>query len=77
MKGDKSHKVIHRALEILVNLTHRGATGCDESTGDGAGILLQMPHAFMTKVTGELGIKLPGEKEYASGLVFLPKDGLA
>ncbi|MCB1070341.1 MAG: glutamate synthase subunit alpha, partial [Kiritimatiellae bacterium] len=74
LKGEKSHDIIHKALQILVNLSHRGACGCDEMTGDGAGILMQMPHAFMTKKTGELGIKLPDIFEYAAGVVFLPRD---
>ncbi|MCX7014071.1 MAG: glutamate synthase large subunit, partial [Candidatus Sumerlaeota bacterium] len=74
LRGEKSHSIVRKALEILVNLTHRGACGCDESTGDGAGILMQMPHAFLQKKCAELGIRLPEEKEYAAGNVFLPKD---
>ncbi|MGD8269124.1 MAG: glutamate synthase large subunit [Desulfobacterales bacterium] len=74
MKGEKSHQIIADGLQILVNLTHRGACGCDETTGDGAGILLQMPHAFLKKVSAEASITLPAEKDYASGLVFLPSD---
>ena len=74
MKGEKSHQIIADGLQILVNLTHRGACGCDETTGDGAGILLQMPHDFLKKVSAEASITLPAEKEYASGLVFLPSD---
>ena len=62
------------ALEILVNLTHRGACGCDERTGDGAGIMMQIPHRFMQNKCGEIGIKLPDEREYGTGLVFLPRD---
>ncbi len=74
MKGEKSHQIIADGLQILVNLTHRGACGCDETTGDGAGILMQMPHAFLKKVSAEASITLPAEKDYASGLVFLPSD---
>ncbi len=74
LKGAKSHDVIHKALEILVNLSHRGACGCDETTGDGAGILLQTPDKFLRKKAGELGFALPEETAYASGLVFLPRD---
>ena len=74
IKGEKSHRIIADGLQILVNLTHRGACGCDETTGDGAGILMQMPHAFLQKVSGEASITLPAEKDYASGLVFLPPD---
>ena len=74
LKGRKSHRVIRDGLEILVNLTHRGACGCDETTGDGAGILMQMPHDYMCKVADAVSITLPDEKHYASGLVFLPAD---
>jgi len=74
MKGVKSHRIIADGLQILVNLTHRGACGCDETTGDGAGILMQMPHSFLQKVGAEASIKLPAEKKYACGLVFLPCD---
>jgi len=74
MKGERSHRIIADGLQILVNLSHRGACGCDETTGDGAGILMQMPHAFLKKVGAEASITLPAEKEYASGLVFLPSD---
>ena len=74
LHGKKSHDIIHHALEILVRLTHRGASGSDPLTGDGAGILLQIPHKFYQKKCAEIGIHLPGEKEYGTGLVFLPKD---
>ncbi len=74
LKGVKSHDVVHKALQILVNLSHRGACGCDETTGDGAGILFQMPDQFLRKVTGDLRIRLPEETAYACGLVFLPRD---
>jgi glutamate synthase (NADPH) large chain len=74
LHGEKSHDIIHKALEILVRLTHRGASGSDPLTGDGAGILLQIPHRFYKDKCAEIGIKLPGEKEYGTGLVFLPRD---
>jgi len=74
LKGEKTHGLIHKALEILVNLTHRGACGCDEKTGDGAGVLVQMPHAFMRMAAQEIDVRLPDELEYASGHVFLPRD---
>ncbi len=73
LNGIKSHDIIHNGLEILVNLTHRGACGSDEKTGDGAGMLIQMPHAFLKKKCAELSIPLPGEHEYGAGLVFLPR----
>src|SRR5436190_2936540 len=59
MKGRKSHDLVADALQILVNLDHRGACGCETNTGDGAGMLLQVPHDFLVKVTGALGFKLP------------------
>ena len=68
----KSHALIEDALKILVNLTHRGACGCDETTGDGAGILIQKPHAFLQQAARAAGIHLPAENDYAAGLVFLP-----
>ncbi|MCZ6822666.1 MAG: hypothetical protein O7F10_06930, partial [Deltaproteobacteria bacterium] len=57
--GTKSHDIIQRALQVLVNLTHRGAAGSDADTGDGAGILMQIPHAFLERECGGLGIRLP------------------
>ncbi len=74
LKGEKSHAIIHNALEILLNLTHRGACGCDEKTGDGAGVLIQKPHAFLKTKCSELGIRLPDEKEYGIGIIFLPRE---
>ena len=72
LKGEKSHHIVEQAMQILVNLTHRGACGCDETTGDGAGILMQTPHTFLKKVAAVEGIHLPDEREYGTGLVFLP-----
>ena len=69
-----SHGLIEDALQILENLTHRGACGCDETTGDGAGILIQKPHRFLAKAARKAGLELPGEADYAAGLVFLPTD---
>jgi len=74
LKGVKSHNVVSNALQILANLSHRGACGCDETTGDGAGILIQIPDKFLRKISSELRFKLPEETAYASGLVFLPRD---
>ena len=74
LHGKKSHDIIHKALEILVRLTHRGAAGSDPLTGDGAGILLQIPHNFYKRECMSLGIDLPAPKEYGTGLVFLPQD---
>ena len=74
LHGKKSHDIIHHALEILVRLTHRGAVGSDPLTGDGAGILLQIPHAFYKRECMKLGIDLPEPQAYGTGLVFLPRD---
>ncbi|KPJ78208.1 MAG: glutamate synthase [Deltaproteobacteria bacterium SG8_13] len=74
IKGEASHNVVRDGLQILVNLTHRGACGCDETTGDGAGILLQMPDRFLRSVCREASIDLPAENRYACGPVFLPPD---
>src|SRR5437899_1385259 len=72
MKGRKSHQIVQQALQILVNLDHRGACGCETNTGDGAGILLQTPHSFLSQVSNELNIKLPAPGHYACGFIFLP-----
>ena len=72
--GTPSHDIVHRGLEMLFNLEHRGACGCDERTGDGAGILIQVPHAFFKKQCGDLSIRLPEPGAYGVGMVFLPKD---
>ena len=72
IKGVKSHQIIDESLEVLVNLGHRGACGCDPETGDGAGILVQMPHEFFRKVCPPLGINLPADDCYGAGTVFLP-----
>jgi len=74
IKGRKSNQIIRQGLEVLRRLSHRGATGADPKTGDGAGILIQIPHAFFTKVCAQEGISLPAEGEYGTGLVFLPQD---
>ena len=74
LKGEPSHAVVQDGLQILVNLTHRGACGCDETTGDGAGILLQKPDAFLRKVCADASIELPDESRYACGMFFLPPD---
>ena len=73
IKGQKSHKIVQQGLQILANLTHRGATGYDPKLGDGAGMLIQMPDAFMRKEAAKLGINLPATGEYACGTAFLPQ----
>src|SRR5690349_15483826 len=74
MKGRKSHRILQQAIQVLRNLDHRGACGCEANTGDGAGVLLQMPHAFFQQVARKDRLSLPGPGEYASGLVFLPRN---
>ncbi|HWB08503.1 MAG TPA: glutamate synthase large subunit [Pirellulales bacterium] len=74
MRGEKSHDVVRSGLQILVNLTHRGACGCDPLTGDGAGILTQMPHDFFQIRCQELGFSLPAPGDYGAGCVFLPPE---
>src|SRR5437867_7314388 len=74
IKGKKSHAIIAQALQILKNLTHRGATGADPLQGDGAGILIQSPDAFLRRVCGRQGLTLPAIGQYAVGMVFLPKE---
>src|SRR6185295_9885145 len=74
VKGRKSAKVVSQALEVLSNLEHRGACGCEENTGDGAGILLQVPHDFLVHECDLLGIALPEPGYYGVGMVFLPQD---
>ncbi|MDP1854180.1 MAG: glutamate synthase large subunit [Candidatus Omnitrophota bacterium] len=74
IKGKKSHKIVQQGLEVLRRLSHRGATGADPKTGDGAGILIQMPHDFFLKAADQQKIKLPSLGDYGTGLVFLPID---
>ena len=74
IKGRKTHEMVRQALSILVNLNHRGACGCEANTGDGAGILLQMPHAFLQQACAEARLSLPSLGEYGVGMVFLPPD---
>ena len=73
IKGKKSHDIVQKGLQLLTNLTHRGATGYDPKLGDGAGLLMQMPDAFMRKEAANLNIQLPVAGEYAVGNVFLPQ----
>jgi glutamate synthase domain-containing protein 1 len=74
IKGRQSHAIVRKALQVLINLLHRGASGCEANTGDGAGILIQMPHRFLSREAGRLGIDLPAAGGYGAGLVFLPHD---
>ncbi len=72
--GRRSHDIITQALQVMVNLTHRGACGCDPETGDGCGILLQLPHRFFAEEAETLGFTLPEPGAYGVGMVFLPQD---
>ena len=72
IQGEQSHEIIVKGLQILINLAHRGACGCDPETGDGAGILIQIPHKFFARECAELGFTLPPVGEYGVGMVFLP-----
>src|SRR5579871_2231729 len=74
IKGRKSHQIVSDALQILCNLEHRGAVGADPRAGDGAGILLQIPHAFFARKAKELGFTLPAPGHYAVGALFMPHD---
>jgi len=74
IKGRKSHRIIEQGLELLERLTHRGAVGADPRAGDGAGLLMQMPHKFFK---AETKFELPAEGEYGVGMVFLPKAEMA
>ena len=77
LKNRPSHEIIEQALQILANLEHRGACGCEANTGDGAGILIQMPHEFFKRECAKLGFDLPEPGHYGAGLVFLPTDEAA
>ena len=74
IKGRKSHKIVQDALTILLNLEHRGAVGADPRAGDGAGILVQIPHKFFARKAKALGITLPKPGEYGIGVLFMPRD---
>ncbi len=65
IKGKKSHQIVEQALTALQNLDHRGARGCEEETGDGAGILVQVPHAFLQRACAEIGVQLPSRDSMA------------
>jgi glutamate synthase (NADPH) large chain len=76
LKGRKSSKIVHDSIQVLLNLQHRGACGCEKNTGDGAGILIQIPHQFLAEVcdASPVRIKLPEAGQYGVGVVFLPGD---
>jgi glutamate synthase (NADPH/NADH) large chain len=74
LKGEQSHHLIDDALEMLMNMEHRGACGCEPETGDGAGIIIQMPDRFLRETCAEQGISLPPFGQYAVGMIFFPAD---
>ncbi|MCZ6565130.1 MAG: glutamate synthase large subunit [Gammaproteobacteria bacterium] len=76
IKGRQSRKIVTHALTILQNLIHRGACGCEENTGDGVGILTQLPHKFFARVCKDINIELPAPEHYGAGMVFLPNDAV-
>ena len=70
IRGEASHQLVRDGIELLVRLEHRGACGCDPESGDGAGVLIQLPDAVLREKCGALGIDLPEKSAYASGLFF-------
>ncbi|WP_297528313.1 glutamate synthase large subunit [Thiohalobacter sp.] len=74
IKGEKSHAIVRQGLQILSNLTHRGAVGADPLAGDGAGILMQIPDAFLREECAAAGLDLPEAGQYGVGMIFLPRD---
>jgi len=74
INGHKSNQIVNDALTILENMEHRGACGCDPLSGDGAGILIQLPHEFLMEECSNLEISLPEPGEYGVGMIFFPKD---
>jgi len=77
IQGRRSHQILDDALQVLVNLRHRGASGCEPNTGDGAGVLFQVPHEFLAKKCEQVGFTLPGRGEYGVGMMYLPPDPAA
>ena len=76
IKSHKSHQIVSDALTILENMEHRGACGCENNTGDGAGILIQIPHEFFFDECVKLGIHLPPFGRYGVGVLFFPKNNV-
>lgn len=74
IKGVRSHEIVQQGLKVLEKMKHRGACGCEKNTGDGSGILLQVPDRFLRKVCEERGIELPARGDYAVGMAYMPPD---
>src|SRR5688572_28183936 len=77
IKGKASHQIVKDALQMLENMNHRGGCGCEQDSGDGAGLLVGMPDAFLRAECTKLGINLPKLGQYAMGMCFLPRDATA
>ena len=73
MRGPATHRIVRQGIEVLENLVHRGATGCDPDTGDGAGMLMQLPHRFLAGEADRLKFDLPDSGAYGVGMIFLPR----
>src|SRR6201996_2136604 len=76
INGQKSNQIVRDALTILENMEHRGACGCDPDSGDGAGILIQLPHEFLMEECSNLEMSLPEPGDYGVGMIFFPKDSV-
>ncbi|HEY4761672.1 MAG TPA: glutamate synthase subunit alpha, partial [Thermoguttaceae bacterium] len=74
LSGRRDYSIVEYGKQVLLNLMHRGAAGADESTGDGAGILFQIPHEFFSRQAKDLGFTLPGLQQYGVAMVFLPRN---
>ena len=74
VRGTASHEIVRQGLTLLENLKHRGAVGCDPCSGDGAGIVVQLPHEFFRREVDQLGFELPRPGGYAVGMLVLPTD---
>ena len=74
INGEKSHDIVVKALKVLTNLSHRGGAGSEDNSGDGAGILLQIPDKFLRRVCPALDISLPDFGDYGVGMVFMPRN---
>ena len=72
LQGRPSHRIVEQGLTVLERLAHRGASGAEEATGDGPGILLQLPHRLLADVAADAGFDLPERGRYATGMAFLP-----
>src|SRR5260370_24543786 len=74
ISGQKSHDIIKKGIQVLLNLAHRGACGCDPETGDGAGVTIQIPHKFFVRECERLGFTLPKAGTYGVGMTFFPAE---